>query len=129
MARRSRRWTCGGSVQTGIYRVREHPSGAHLRLLPTVPGSIPQLGIPLIPVLSIRSTTCQLGASPPYIGSAADPKTWHLPYLHADGTPDLARLPKAIQAILSNYRGAHSALSPRPRFPRSWSPWPEPRTS
>jgi hypothetical protein len=52
-----------------------------------------------------------------YIGSAADPKTWHLPYLLADGTPDLARLPKAIQAILSNYRGAHVSSVPETAIP------------
>lgn len=40
-----------------------------------------------------------------YVGAANDPATWKLPYLLADGTPDLKRLPKAIQAILSNYRG------------------------
>lgn len=39
-----------------------------------------------------------------YIGTANLPATWKLPYLQADGTPDLKRLPKAIQAILSNYR-------------------------
>lgn len=47
-----------------------------------------------------------------YVGNAADAKTWHLPYLEADGTPDLKRLPKAIQAILSNYRGAHVTAVP-----------------
>lgn len=41
-----------------------------------------------------------------YVGVAADVHTWKLPYLHADGGPDTKRLPKAIQAILSNYRGA-----------------------
>ena len=40
-----------------------------------------------------------------YVGAANEPGTWKLPYLLADGTPDLKRLPKAIQAILSNYRG------------------------
>jgi hypothetical protein len=33
-----------------------------------------------------------------------------LPYLLADGTPDLKRLPKAIQAILSNYRGVKVSI-------------------
>jgi hypothetical protein len=42
-----------------------------------------------------------------YIGAANDTRTWKLPYLLADGiTPDAKRLPKAIQCILSNYRGA-----------------------
>lgn len=41
-----------------------------------------------------------------YVGAANDVHTWKLPYLLADGTPDAKRLPKAIQCILSNYRGA-----------------------
>ena len=42
-----------------------------------------------------------------YVGAANDTRTWKLPYLLADGiTPDAKRLPKAIQCILSNYRGA-----------------------
>ncbi len=40
-----------------------------------------------------------------YVGAANQPGTWKLPYLLANGSPDLRRLPKAIQAILSNYRG------------------------
>ncbi len=40
-----------------------------------------------------------------YAGDASDWRTWKLPYLLADGTVDAKRLPKAIQAILSNYRG------------------------
>jgi hypothetical protein len=50
-----------------------------------------------------------------YVGNAADPRTWHLPYLLADGTPDLATLPKAIQAILSNNRGRTRQQHPRGR--------------
>ncbi|MBS4730107.1 hypothetical protein MSM1_17800 [Mycobacterium sp. SM1] len=41
-----------------------------------------------------------------YVGAADDTRTWKLPYRLADGTPDAKRLPKAIQCILSNYRGA-----------------------
>jgi hypothetical protein len=42
-----------------------------------------------------------------YVGAANDTRTWKLPYLLADGiNPDARRLPKAIQCILSNYRGA-----------------------
>ncbi|HTX00629.1 MAG TPA: hypothetical protein VMD59_17745 [Acidimicrobiales bacterium] len=40
-----------------------------------------------------------------YVGAADQPGSWKLPYLLVDGAPDLKRLPKAIQAILSNYRG------------------------
>jgi hypothetical protein len=52
-----------------------------------------------------------------YVGSAADVHTWHLPYRLADGKPDLARLPKAIQAILSNYRGTHVTSIPEIAIP------------
>jgi len=45
-----------------------------------------------------------------YLGKANVPSTWKLPYLMADGTPDQKRLPKAIQAILSNYRGAKVSI-------------------
>lgn len=45
-----------------------------------------------------------------YVGSASRPTTWKLPYLLADGSPDLKRLPKAIQSILSNYRGARVTI-------------------
>jgi hypothetical protein len=40
-----------------------------------------------------------------YVGNAADPRTWKLPYRLADGCVDAKRLPKAIQSLLSNYRG------------------------
>src|SRR5215470_6664884 len=40
-----------------------------------------------------------------YVGDATDTKTWKLPYLFADGRPDLKRLPAAIQAITTSYRG------------------------
>jgi len=42
-----------------------------------------------------------------YVGNASDPSTWKLPYLKADGRTDGRRLPKAVQSVLSNYRGAH----------------------
>lgn len=41
-----------------------------------------------------------------YVGDANDPHAWRLPYRKADRTIDTKRLPKAIQALLSNYRGA-----------------------
>ncbi len=42
-----------------------------------------------------------------WVGDTERPATWKLPYLNNDGTPDLKRLPKAIQAVLTNYRGAN----------------------
>jgi hypothetical protein len=41
-----------------------------------------------------------------YVGDSTKPSTWKLPYRLIDGSVDKSRLPKAIQAILTNYRGA-----------------------
>ncbi len=41
-----------------------------------------------------------------YVGDASNPRTWKLPYQKLDRTVDEKRLPKAIQSLLSNYRGA-----------------------
>lgn len=40
-----------------------------------------------------------------YVGDPEDTATWKLPYRLADGRIDLKRLPKAAQALISNYRG------------------------
>ncbi len=40
-----------------------------------------------------------------YVGDNCDTKTWKLPYLREDGSVDSTRLPKAISAVISNYRG------------------------
>ena len=40
-----------------------------------------------------------------YVGRADDPRTWKLPYLLSDGSVDRKRLPKAIGAMVTNYRG------------------------
>lgn len=45
-----------------------------------------------------------------YVGAADNQATWKLPYLQVDGTPDLKRLPKAIQSILSNFRGVKVSI-------------------
>ena len=52
-----------------------------------------------------------------YIGDACDPRTWKLPYRLADGSPDVKRLPKAIQAVLSNYRGTKVSGIPERDIP------------
>jgi hypothetical protein len=52
-----------------------------------------------------------------YVGSVDDPSTWHLPYLLADGTVDSARLPKAIGAVLKNYRGVRVKTIPEKAIP------------
>lgn len=52
-----------------------------------------------------------------YVGDAGDPGTWKLPYLRTDGRTDGRRLPKAVQAVLSNYRGAHVHGIPEDAIP------------
>jgi hypothetical protein len=52
-----------------------------------------------------------------YIGDASDPASWKLPYRMADGSVDLKRLPKAIQCIISNYRGAKVSGIPERDIP------------
>jgi hypothetical protein len=52
-----------------------------------------------------------------YVESAADTHTWHLPYRLDDGSVDVRRLPKAVQAIVSNYRGARLSSVPEPAIP------------
>lgn len=52
-----------------------------------------------------------------YVGDPAQPHTWHLPYRLAGDEVDARRLPKAIDAILSNYRGAHVSAIPERAIP------------
>ena len=52
-----------------------------------------------------------------YVGNAADPHTWKLPHLDASGAVDERRLPKAIQAVLSNFRGVKVGGIPEPAIP------------
>ncbi|MGD0018539.1 MAG: hypothetical protein ABSD62_04735 [Candidatus Limnocylindrales bacterium] len=52
-----------------------------------------------------------------YVGDPARPSSWHLPYRLADDSVDHARLPKAIEAILSNYRGGHVTSIPERAIP------------
>lgn len=91
----------------GIWREREFNEGARIRLLPEEPvesdresptGEAPET---LLHPKYHLPATCFA-----YVGDYSKPHSWKLPYLLADGTLDAKRLPKAIQAILSNYRGA-----------------------
>lgn len=52
-----------------------------------------------------------------YAASPVEPRTWKLPYRHPDGSIDHARLPKAIQAILSSYRGLKVGSVPETAIP------------
>ena len=52
-----------------------------------------------------------------YVGDANRPASWKLPFMLEDGSIDARRLPKAIQAILSNYRGAKVRSVPEKAIP------------
>lgn len=100
----------------GIYRPRDDVAGARLHILPTAHGAASATtGDESLGILHPKYQLPALCFA--YVGSAADPRTWHLPYLLKDGMPDAARLPKAIQAILSNYRGAHVSSVPEAAIP------------
>ena len=88
----------------GIYRPREDRTDAGFRLLPEEK----------VETFRVAETAADWLVHPKYrlpshcfayVGNAANVKTWKLPYLLADGSVDTKRLPKAVQAILSNYRG------------------------
>lgn len=54
-----------------------------------------------------------------YVGDASKPRTWHLPYLHANGSIDNAGLLRAIQAVVSGShdQGLSSSLVPPASVP------------
>jgi hypothetical protein len=100
----------------GIYQPREDTKDATLRLLPEIPQEETiETGLPYSALLHPRyglPARC-FG----YVGDASDPRTWKLPYLLADGTADITRLPKAIGSILSNYRGLRVSSIPEKDIP------------
>jgi hypothetical protein len=52
-----------------------------------------------------------------YVGDYDDPATWHLPYKLADNSIDASRLPKAIGAVVKNYRGVRVKTVPEAAIP------------
>jgi hypothetical protein len=52
-----------------------------------------------------------------YVGDPGNVHTWKLPYLLETGSPDARRLPKAIQSLFSNYRGAQVKAIQREAVP------------
>jgi hypothetical protein len=105
------------SVQ-GIWRESEAGDRAKLRLLAEEPVEAPpgtdagsDAGITLHPKYRLPAQCFA------YVGDYRKPGTWKLPYLLVDGTVDTKRLPKAVQAILSNYRGAKVAGIPEQSIP------------
>ncbi len=101
----------------GIYRSPPSGNGAVLRLLPetaaiaesTATGPASEMLLDPRHRLPARCFA--------YVADASDPHTWKLPYCSRDGTIDAKRLPKAIQAILSNYRGAKVSGIPEHDIP------------
>jgi hypothetical protein len=49
-------------------------------------------------------------ASFAYVGDAAKPATWKLPFRHADGSVDRRRLPLAVEAMVETYRGRRARI-------------------
>jgi hypothetical protein len=100
----------------GIYRPCEQAEGTKLILIsePGVeePQVVPATNEPLLHHKYKIPARCFA-----YVGDASNPATWKLPYRLADGSVDLKRLPKAIQAILSNYRGANVSSVPEADIP------------
>jgi hypothetical protein len=102
----------------GIYRPRGDFEGHRaLNLLPDAPTSqepeiaLPDSGALLHPKYKLPAECFG------YVGHPGKPNTWKLPYCNMDGSPDTKRLPKAIQAILSNYRGTKVSGIPEQAIP------------
>ena len=99
----------------GIYRPNES-TNASLRILPEEPEKTALLAS--LPADSVVHPKYKIPAHCfAYVGNANDYTTWKLPYRLADGSVDLKRLPKAIQCIISNYRGAKVSGIPEDDIP------------
>ncbi|MGA7801615.1 MAG: hypothetical protein WCC36_12475 [Gammaproteobacteria bacterium] len=102
----------------GIYRPREDNEGAALDLLPRQEESPRADTVAPVTVDVLLHPKYKVPARCfAYVGDASNPTTWKLPYRLADGDTDVKRLPKAIQAILSNYRGAKVSTVPESDIP------------
>ena len=100
----------------GIYRERTETGAAALRLLPEALAAEPDGK--LSPAGGLLHPKYKLPARCfAYVGDPEDPRSWHLPYLNSDGSVDVRRLPKAVQAIVSNYRGARLMKVPESAIP------------
>jgi hypothetical protein len=102
----------------GIWREREFNQGARLRLLPEEPVPTEHDAPPTDMPAPLLHPKYHLPARCfAYVGDYSKPHSWKLPYLLADGAVDAKRLPKAIQAILSNYRGVKVSGIPEAAIP------------
>ena len=87
----------------GIYRPRPYPERLSLAERLRSSGAEPGVGAVVqegVPHPKYHLPARCFG----YVGDPGDPRTWKLPYLLVDGRPDPRRLPKAVQALLPNYR-------------------------
>ena len=75
------------------------------------PAAHAAIGVPAVPANGLRDHRYHLPSRCfAYVGAADKVDTWKLPYLLETGAPDTKRLPKAIQSILSNYRGTKVSI-------------------
>lgn len=102
----------------GIYRPRDDfDNRGTLNLLPDAP-SPPEPEIALSGSTALLHPKYKIPAECfGYVGHPGKHNTWRLPYCNMDGSPDTKRLPKAIQAILSNYRGTKVSGIPEQAIP------------
>lgn len=101
----------------GIYRPRNEDSAAALELLPRQSAN-DQSQVESAASDMLLHHKYQIPSHCfAYVGNASDTLTWKLPYRLADGQLDTKRLPKAIGAILSNYRGAKVSTIPEADIP------------
>lgn len=95
----------------GVYRPCEEPVAWPMPETPPAPITVVTEAIPLHPRYKLPAMCFA------YVGDANEPQTWKLPYRTATGAIDERRLPKAIQALLSNYRGAKVGSIPETALP------------
>jgi hypothetical protein len=100
----------------GIYRPCESSEGAALDLIPEAKTEVDLAASPLEEQLLHPKYKVPARCFA-YVGDPNKTATWKLPYRLADGSPDVKRLPKAIQAILSNYRGVKVSSVPEKDIP------------
>ncbi len=102
--------------QDGIHRPRTGPNSEPFTLLPDEPKS--QEIESAVADTELRHPKYELPCTCfAYVGNANKPSTWKLPYMRVDGSVDEKRLPKAIQAIITNYRGARISTIPEASIP------------
>jgi hypothetical protein len=105
-------------TEHGIYRPRTAPDEQPLTLLKPAPSEDnSRSSEDALRTSLLHPKYCLPSQCFAYVGDANRPATWKLPYMLEDGSIDVRRLPKAIQAILSNYRGARISSVPENAIP------------